>query len=111
MISKTFRIPIYFGELVILQDTDFKKIIKRYNLDESASGMEAFAFRLNPKGSPTKYVVALRKGVTPGVVAHEALHVVNMLFDDCCIQLDIKNDEHSCYMLGWIVDKIHKTIK
>ena len=44
---------------------------------------------------------------TPGIVAHEAKHLVNYIFKDRFVELDLENDEPEAYLLGFIVDKIH----
>lgn len=44
------------------------------------------------------------------VIAHEALHVTNMILSSASIQIDINsNDEAQAYLLGWIVKKILET--
>ena len=45
---------------------------------------------------------------TAGTIAHEAKHLVNKIFQDIGQELDLENDEAECYLLGWIVDEIHK---
>lgn len=42
----------------------------------------------------------------PGVIAHEAKHLVNAIFKDIGHKLDVDNDEVECYLLGHVVDKI-----
>ncbi len=45
--------------------------------------------------------------ITQGVIAHEALHIVNILFQQRGVLYQIDNDEHACYMLQWVVDEIN----
>lgn len=47
---------------------------------------------------------------TPGIIAHESKHIVNHIFEDVCQRLDLYNDEAECYLLGWVVDRIHEFI-
>jgi len=55
--------------------------------------------------------LSLKKGYpTPGIIAHEAKHLVNNIFIDISHELDPYNDEPECYLLGWIVNRIHEMI-
>lgn len=47
---------------------------------------------------------------TPGIIAHEAKHLTNHIFDIVGVDLDLYNDEPECYLLGWIVNRIHETL-
>lgn len=55
-------------------------------------------------------VVFERPGLTFGIVAHEAKHLVNLVFDHICMQLDPNNDEAECYFLQWVVNHIHQAL-
>jgi hypothetical protein len=43
-----------------------------------------------------------------GTIAHEALHVVNHIFKDVGIVANQDEDEHTAYLLSWIVEQIQK---
>lgn len=45
--------------------------------------------------------------VTSGVVAHEALHVVDHIFHRVGAKHNKKNSEPTSYLLGHVVDRIH----
>lgn len=47
-------------------------------------------------------------GFSPDTVAHEAVHIVNMVFKHAGIKYDPANDEPQAYLTGWIVGEIHK---
>ena len=114
MIKKKIEIPIYLGYLVIIVTDDFKKIIKKYNIASSSDPNDhdysAITFRLYKKRISNYYCV-LRKKASPGAIAHEAKHIVNKIFQDRGINLDIVNDENETYLLGWIVNQIYKILK
>jgi hypothetical protein len=52
-----------------------------------------------------------RYNAKPGEIAHEAKHILNTLFLWHGVSLSLSNDEHECYYLEWLVDRIHNTIK
>lgn len=55
-------------------------------------------------------IVFFRSDACAGVMAHESLHIVNMLFDWIEYKRG-KNDEIECYLLGYLVKKIEKIFK
>lgn len=107
---KKYKIPIYFGTLIVLQDKDDKRIAKEYNL-VGTEIMAACTFTSYSKDGHTEYIMAFFGKTSPSIIAHEAVHTVNGIFRDRGIQLDANNDEPQAYLLGWIVDKCHKTLK
>lgn len=55
------------------------------------------------------YVVFNDKALTPlshGVIAHEALHVLNSQISKVNIDYDVVNDEPFTYLLEWIVNEL-----
>ncbi len=44
---------------------------------------------------------------TAGVIAHEAMHLVNHFYDKLGIRPSLNNDEPQAYLLMWAVDKIY----
>lgn len=92
----------------MIQTKDLKKVEEEYNLI-NIEGFSAFCFKYPENGYP-RYFAVFGKDASPGVVAHEAAHVVNMIFDDHLIKLDINNDEPQCYLLEWVVNQIHQNI-
>lgn len=109
---RTFKkkIPLYFGQLIIEQAKSLRKVEKKYGL-QTTHGSKALTFRNHDKNGYSRYVLAFGKRCTPNHVAHEALHLVALLYEDRGVALDIENDEPQCYLLGWIVGECHKHLK
>ncbi len=97
-------IPIYGGIWYILFG-DIKEMHKKYNFEGPPADIvfEALTFKYNHD-----YYTAF-ESVTPGIIAHEAKHLVNQIYIDNNIQPDLFNDEPECYLLNWIVDRIHES--
>ncbi len=110
MSEKTIKIPLYFGQIKIIQVKDLKSIEKKYGL-HSLHGMEACCFRDHKKNGYSTYVIAFESECNARQIAHEALHEVALIYEDRGIKLDIENDEPQCYLLGWIVGECHKYLK
>jgi len=110
MLVKKIKIPLYHGDLVLIQTNNFKKVSKKYKLTD-LKGIGACAFPHPKKSGYTRYFMIVRKDVTPSIIAHEATHVVNGIFQDRWIKPDLLNDEPQAYLLGWVVRQCHLTFK
>lgn len=99
---KTINIPIYQCKLTLILDKDLSYIVKKYNtIDLSDYG--AVTMRVPNKHS--EYIIAFE--YTEGsIIAHELVHLINYIFEDKHISLDIKNDEPQAYLTGWLFKQI-----
>ena len=103
IIKAGFKIPIYYGYLYILICDNIELIAKQYDMPGVKNDLhDAFVF-----SEGNRYYLATKQKITSGAIAHEAKHLVNKIFKDRGIGIDIENDEAECYLLGWIVRKIH----
>jgi hypothetical protein len=104
MRKKTIDIPIYQCKLTIILDKDLSYISKKYKtIDLSNYG--AVTMRVPNKHS--EYIVAFEYS-DGSIIAHEVIHLVNYIFKDRGIKLDIKNDEPQAYLTGWLFKEIDK---
>lgn len=110
MRKKVIPIPIYQSELVIIQDKNWKRVKKKYNLNVSKR-FGAFVFRHMKKSGRMQYIVCLDMNPSNSLIAHESVHLVNHLFEDWGIKLDLDNDEPQAYLTGWFVEQINKFLK
>jgi len=104
--KKKLKIPIYFGDLLLIQTNNFEKVEKKYNIS-GLQNSDACVYPIPYSNGYTKYLMLFNKDVTPSIVAHEAVHAVNFIFRDRDIELDVINDEPQAYLLGWIVKQCH----
>lgn len=107
---RKIKIPLYFGELVVIECKNFSKINERYKT-EMTNEWQAGVIRHTTKKGYTQYIVAFLEKPSPQTIAHEAVHIVNHIFADRYVNLDLYNDEPQAYLTGWVVEQIHKTIK
>lgn len=106
MKAKKFKIPIYFGDLIVIVSDDFKEVEKKYKLS-STHGFDSFTWVDEDKSGYSLFYVAIKGDTDSSVIAHEALHIVGDIFRSRNIKMDIDNDEPQCYLLGWVVSKIN----
>lgn len=108
--KKKFTIPLYGNTLVVIQTDDLSGVQKKYGFTP-IEGCNGITFVSKDKKGRPDYVVAFKGKTTAGIIAHESLHVVASVFDHVQAYLDMNNEEPQCYLLGWIVDKIHSVVK
>jgi len=98
------KIPLYRHSLYIFFATDNQKRrqLKRiFHEEVDADIYEAIVTNDGHIGN--SLVVFTRWPTSPGIVAHEALHIVQRVTDHVNHELD---RESSAYLLEWVVDKI-----
>lgn len=106
--KKTINIPIFFGKLVITITDDITIYNKKFNI-EASNNYEAYAFDYTSKKDDKEYNMVFRnKRVRASVIAHEAVHVVNMISKHVGLYHDNENDECQAYLTGWIVDQVNE---
>lgn len=109
MIKKVIKVPLYFQWLTIIQTDDFEYIEKKFKLTKSPVAYDAVVFTEDK--NPSSIVAVFNTKVTPSIIAHESVHICNTIFYNVGIQKDLLNDEPEAYLVGWLVDQIHLTIK
>lgn len=115
--EKSYKIPLYKGhKLTVIVTNKAKKARKKYkiNIDKNFYGETHYWFAnighiiviLNPYYS--------KKGITIDLVAHEALHVVDVVMDNIGFfevkENNVPHNEPKAYLIGWVASKIAKTL-
>ena len=112
MKSKKFKTPLYgvrFEVIIYNNNEELEKRFKNVTLDPPIKDFDGVVLNIDGK----LYVVfsADRKGYpTPGIIVHEAKHLVNAIFIMIGHDLDPYNDEPECYLLSWVVNRIHEML-
>jgi hypothetical protein len=104
MQKTTVKIPIYQFKLIIVLDKDLSYIEKTYGTS-SLEGFGAVAMR-HPFQYRT-YVVGFTDKNHLSNIAHEIVHLKNMVFQDIQAKLDAENDEPEAYLTGYLFDEIY----
>ena len=100
-------IPIYFGELVLIQVKKLSSLNKKYNMDLKECHA-ACVFDIVTKKGKLQYVVAFEKKTDDSIIDHERIHLINKIFIDRQIKLDLVNDEPQAYLMGWLFKECKK---
>jgi len=110
---QNIKIPIYFGILRVVVSNDLKEAERalKLDVDDASIGFDSYVLNTSPKTGLSSYTVIIKPNATPSIVAHEAFHVMSMIFKDRGIAYDTDNDEPAAYFLSWLVESIFKAIK
>ena len=110
MTKTTTKIPLYGGKLRIIQTESFVDIAKQKGFNKQFINSEAAVFHEDDDGLLQCFVVFKTGDVSNKIIAHEALHVVSIIFDHIGAKMDLDNDEPQAYLLGWVVEQCDKTL-
>lgn len=122
---QVFDIAPYMSKLMVVVDKDPSAGVARANIAyqglhvdwaKEDLGNAAITYERIYKApgakSTSQYIIVVIDStqITPGLIAHEAVHVVNYIFKSKGVDLDLENDEPQAYLEGAIVDMIHSVL-
>jgi len=102
-----FNIPIYYAKVTLIITDDYKEIERLYDVKVGDRPYEGFSFDVEGED---EYVIVI-SNINWSIISHEVVHVVNMIFSQCHIELDLKNDEPQAYLTGYIIKQIEGFLK
>lgn len=109
--SKSIKIPLYTGKLIIIQTDDLEKVNIMFDTMFKTHGYDAITFMDEEKNGFTNYVVAFQGKPSASTIGHESMHVLTYIYKEHGIRLSINNDEPQAYLIGWIIGELHKFLK
>lgn len=118
MTTRIVKIPLYSGKLridILDEPTEsklFKKIFDNSDINHNDGEWVGFTFIQENN----VYIMLRRKygdltGLDPGTIAHESFHAAYEILNWAGVKVDVKHQEAFAYMLTWVVDEVHKTVK
>lgn len=109
MLKTKIKIDVFDAVVHVVKAKKLKQIEAKYNLI-NCDGYDAVTFRILKKNT-TEYCVAFEGKPKIDVVHHEVTHLVNFIFQDCGVKLDLDNDETQAYFSAYMFRKVLKAIK
>lgn len=98
MKTQTIKIPVYHGYIHVSLVKD--------------AGFNCSAYTERDKNKRCTYWLVIKKSkLSHALIAHEVVHLVNLIFIDRGIKLDINNDETQAYFTEWLTDSIYQLLK
>lgn len=106
-----YKIPIYFGSLWVVFSDNFIEDGKKIGVDFTENSNDCLGLAFKKRGDKDIYCVFIKTNRVNdmSVIAHEAYHISNYIFEDIHAKPSLKNDEPQAYLIGWIVKQIQKT--
>jgi hypothetical protein len=110
-----FICPIYRTTYIVVTAEDIhssRSVYEKITGSEyQRDGAKAFATEIKGRGiNGLTVMLTLPIYGSPGLVSHEIKHAVNMNFLHVGYQLDTRNDEHECYYLQWLTQKVYDVL-
>ena len=105
-----FTLPIYDQDICFINTNDYIKLNRLHNTNEDSEPL-AFASTLYNKKGIRYYAIVVNtkhSEISIGIIAHECLHIVNMIFGVVGIKADNGNDEAQAYLLEYLMNEAMK---
>lgn len=102
---RKIEIPIFSSYLLIYETTSWNVINETYCTDFD-DGTYSVVFPYTDENHFVQYVVAFKEKPTNAIIAHEVVHLVNLLFKTVGAKLDVNNDEVQAYLTEWFFTQI-----
>jgi hypothetical protein len=102
--KKTVKIPIYFGDLIIIIKEPMEEVMKRYNLEGSGK-QDCFCCELTSKYP--KYLLYISETASIGEIGHECMHLLQYIYTGRGIKFTNDINEHDAYIMGFLIKKVY----
>ncbi len=114
---KKVKIPTYGGKLWVIISPSIKHAIDKVeditfeNIHmKDQRGYVSYMYSGLDEKQKHRVMIFIKPNATPGEIAHECKHAVNIVFSYRGIRLSVSNDEPECYLLDWMVTTVHRTL-
>ena len=110
-----FKAPLYKTQVWVVVGSSVGKSIDyvedlidfKIHSDENRSSTRAYTYSYVAENHKQRALLFFKEGAKAGEIAHEVKHLINILFSWYGVKLSTANDEHECYYLEQIIDKVH----
>lgn len=103
--SLHIKLPMYYIDVYCLTPSMNKELVEKHGWENCHDGQTR-----NYIGEHRQVMVRFNYD-TPGTVAHEMLHVVQMVMSAIGHNYDETGDEPSAYLLGYLVEEYYRLKK
>ena len=114
--KKVIKIPIYFGNFIIIFSNDKEKVGALTKIKSSEMcELYAHTFCNFIYGGQESFCVCFNfwdeSPITIGTIMHEINHAGNRLLSAREFERDWWNDEAECYLKGWMADQVESFMR
>lgn len=118
VLIKKLRVPVYGTPFWIVVADNVPKAIdvvedfvdRNIANQKDKKSLDAYTYAYEDHDGVYRMLVFLTPYLSPGRVAHEAHHAVNILFSWHGVRPSFTNDENESYYLEQMVDKLHRVL-
>lgn len=119
VLIKKLSLPIYNVSFWIVVSKSIHKAIDTIEdmIDnqivkpEDKRSICAYMYAYTDPSGIARIIIFLKPSAKPGEIVHETNHAMNVVFSWCGVKISTSKDEHQCYYLEYMVDKVHKTLE
>ena len=119
VLIRKLKIPVFKTRLWIVISKSISKsidtvedIIDHKIIEESGKrSTKAYMYAYEHVDGKYTLILFLKDTAKPGTVAHECSHAVKVCLHWHGVKPSYTNDENEAYMLEWLVDQVHFTLK
>lgn len=116
ILEHRFRIPVFKATVYIIIGNTISEAIDYIEdrtseiicKEQDKKTLRAYTYSFINEEGKIKGFLFFKWNVKPGEIAHEAKHLVNMMFGWFGYKLSTSNDEMECYYLEDMVNRIHR---
>jgi hypothetical protein len=105
---KTFNIPVWDAAITVVVFDDFAAARGKYDKSLGVDPEPVDCHGCVVWKGTTVMMFLRRRGLSYGVLSHEATHTANRVLGGLGVPLKEENDEPFAYLCGWIVDRTVK---
>lgn len=114
-----FRAPVYRNPIWIIVSDNIEKSFDvvedmlhfRIVKDADRKLIDAYTYAYSDSSTFGRIFIFFHYNVRIGRMVHEVKHAINLIFQYSGVRLSLTNDEHECYYLETITDKVENAIK
>jgi hypothetical protein len=114
MLHKYIEIPLYRGILSLIISDNIKEIqtiIPEFDSEEIYAHAYYHKYKEKQCFSVIININNAGKKIKYGTIAHESVHICNMIFELRDIKIEFENDEPQAYLVEWVVDTVMKWLE
>lgn len=118
VLIRKFHAPVYGSMVWIVVCKNIHKAIDtvedlihfRIATEEDKPFLDAYTYGNLDSTNFCHIIIFVRYDAAPGRIVHESLHAMNILFSYHNVRRNRKDDDHECYYLEDIVNRVHSAI-
>lgn len=105
--TTTIEVPIYDIDVIVIIDSNWVDVNKKFELDLSENDLKAEAWTICDEGRFNEiYVLFKPQAIDNGTLLHELFHIIVRICEARDIVMDHKNDEPLAYLQAYIGQRI-----